>query len=360
MELLIPGLPDEIARECLVRVPYHCWGAVRSVCKLWRDEVESPDFHGLRRASGLACPVVALSQSEPVPVSGGPASKYAFTPSYRVALFEPDPGAWRTLPPVPGLPHGLPLFCQLAGAGRELVVVGGWNPETWVASDEVHVYDFIAGAWRRGARMPGPRRSFFACASDGRRTVFVAGGHDEDKNAMRSAMAYDVARDEWTLLPDMARDRDECKGMFRRGAFHVVGGYSTEMQGRFGKSSEAFDLAAWRWGPVEEDILEAGACPRTCVACTDGRVYRCRVGSVVVMEGKGWQPVAELPKDARVTPHMVAWRGKVLAMGSASHGVPHAAYILEEAAEGKGHRWERAVVPKEYSGQVQAGCSLEI
>ncbi|MQL76885.1 hypothetical protein Taro_009273 [Colocasia esculenta] len=197
------------------------------------------------------------------------------------------------LPTVLGLPYGLPFFFQLADAGRELVV-DRWNSETWVASDEVLVYDFIVKpAWHRGVRIPGPWRSFFACASDGCRTVFVARAHDNDKNAIRSAMAYDVARDDWTLLPDMARDRDEYKGMFRRGAFHVVGGYYREMQGRFRKSSEAFDLAAWRWGLVEEDILEAGACPRTCVACTDGRVYRCRVGSVVVMEGKGWQPVAE-------------------------------------------------------------------
>ncbi|CAA7403062.1 unnamed protein product [Spirodela intermedia] len=362
MEQLIPGLPDEIARECLIRLPYGWWHAARCVCKLWREEIESADFHRLRRTSGISQPVVALSQSEAVAVAGDPAKKCAFGPSYRVALLEPESGTWSTLPPVPGLPRGLPLFCQLAAAGRRLVVIGGWNPESWVATDEVHVYDFMAGSWRRGAPMPGPRRSFFACASDGRRMVFVAGGHDEDKNALRSAMAYDVERDEWLPLPDMARERDECKGVFRRGGFHVVGGYCTEMQGRFGKSSEAFDVAAWRWGPVEEDALEAAACPRTCVAWGDGRMYRCRVGNVAVMaEEKGaWRQVAELPKDARVMPHVVACRSRILVLGSVTHGGSHVGYILEEAAAGKCYQWTPVPVPEEYSGQVQAGCCLEM
>ncbi|XP_078432269.1 F-box/kelch-repeat protein At1g80440-like [Wolffia australiana] len=360
-ESLIPGLPDDVARECLARVPYGRWRAAGAVCRRWREEMAGPEFDRVRRAAGMARPVVAFSQSEPVAVLGrDPAKKCAFGPAHRVALLEPESGSWCALPAVPGLPLGLPLFCQLAAAGRRLVVVGGWDPESWLATDAVFVYDFLSGSWRRGRAMPGPRRSFFACASDGRRTVYVAGGHDEDKSALRSALAYDVEADEWARLPDMARERDEPKGLFRGGRFHVVGGYCTESQGRFGRSSEALDPAARRWGPVEEDALEPGACPRTCVAWGEGKMYRCRVGNVAVMEEaeKGtWRQVAELPREARVMPHVVACSGGVLVIGAPCHGGAHVGYVLDSRA---GYSWRPVPVPEEFSGQVQAACSLDM
>ncbi|MCI58652.1 F-box/kelch-repeat protein, partial [Trifolium medium] len=67
--------------------------------------------------------------------------------------------------------------------------------------------------------------------------IYVVGGHDEEKNALRSAFVYDVANNAWTQLPDMARERDECKAVFccsvsGSGTIRAVGGYCTEMQGR--------------------------------------------------------------------------------------------------------------------------------
>ncbi|XP_008809023.2 F-box/kelch-repeat protein At1g80440-like [Phoenix dactylifera] len=363
MQELIPGLPDEIARDCLLRVHYEAFRTVRSVCRLWKQELESPSFHRLRKSSGLSRPVVVLAQAEPPYSSGGPAQKYAAsaTPSYRLVLCSPTTATWDSLPPIPVLPHGLPLFCQIAAVGRELVVVGGWDPDTWAASDGVYVYNLESASWRRGARMPAPRRSFFACAAspDGDRRVFVAGGHDEEKNALKSAMAYDVERDAWDPLPDIARERDECKGVFLRGNYHVIGGYATEAQGLFGRSAEALDAASWNWGPVEEDVLEGSTCPRTCVAGGDGRLYVCRAaGQVAVREAAGgWRTVAEVPEDARVAPQLLAFDRELMVMGSACHGGAQACYMLD--LNGK-TTWRQVEVPPEYSGHVQASCCLEI
>lgn len=365
---LIPGLPDDIARQCLIRIPFHRFGPTRSVCKLWKQEIESPLFHRIRRLSDLTRPVIALSQAEPALSPFGPAHKYhaASTPSYRLAVFDLSTAAWQSLPAIPGLENGLPLFCQIAAAGRELVVVGGWDPETWAPSDGVYIYDFATATWREGARMPGPRRSFFACAaadSGAGRVVFVAGGHDEEKNALRSALAYDVAGDAWAPLPDMARERDECKGVFLRGRFHVIGGYATEHQGRFGKSAEAFEAATWRWGPAEEDALEAATCPRTGVAGPGGRMYMCRLGHVAVREGRAWRAMVEVPEDASVAPVLVTWQDRVVLMGSGSHGGAQQVYVLEEEEEeGEERRmtWQKVEVPADYSGHVQAACCVEI
>nr|CAD1843037.1 unnamed protein product [Ananas comosus var. bracteatus] len=314
-EDLIPGLPQEVARECLIRVPYDRLPAARSVCRGWRRELGSAAYHRLRKRAGSARPILALAQAEREPSSpslSGPAHKYGAAPlssAYGVSLFDPSAGSWAKLPPIPGVPRGLPLFCRLAAVGTQLVVLGGWDPDTWAPSDAVHVYDFLSGAWRRGAPIPGPRRSFFACAAAPlESTVYVAGGHDEEKNALRSALAYDAAADEWAPLPDMARERDEPRGVLLRGRFCVVGGYATEAQGRFGRSAEAFDPAARAWAPVDEHALDEPACPRTCAADVSGRMYMVRApgGHVAVREGDAWRVAAEVPEEARVVGAVVA------------------------------------------------------
>ncbi|MQM04070.1 hypothetical protein Taro_036867 [Colocasia esculenta] len=368
--LLIPGLPEEVARECIVRVHRHAFPAARSVCKLWRRELDSPAFHRLRRLVGLARPLIAVAQIERP--RGNNASKAI---RYCLAFYEPHSGEWSSPPPVPG--GRLPLFCQIAGAGRELVVVGGWEPATWIATDSVYIYDVATGEWRRGARMPGPRRSFFACATspDGR-TVYVAGGHDEEKNALRSALAYDVARDEWVRLPDMSVERDECGGVFRRGAFHVIGGYPTDVQGQFVKSSEAFDLASGRWAPTEEHTMgTTGMSPRGVIAGPGGRLFRCAEGHVEVLEreeaegeGPTWRKVAEIPDSGDgkqvVAPCLVCWPGdanKLTLIGSSRHGgSPPAGYTLELRAGGEVTWAKETAPPEEYAGHVQAACCLEI
>jgi anti-sigma factor RsiW len=114
---------------------------------------------------------------------------------------------------LPGPTKSLPLFCQVAavdgGQGRKrLLVVASWHPKTWVPMNSVYAYNFLMGAWRLGASMPGQCRSFFACATVGR-TVYVAGGHDEEKNTLSSALVYGLEADAWTEVPDMAEEHGE-------------------------------------------------------------------------------------------------------------------------------------------------------
>ncbi|KAK8455893.1 hypothetical protein SEVIR_4G238100v4 [Setaria viridis] len=211
--------------------------------------------------------------------------------------------------------------------------------------------------------MPGPRRSFFACAAVGG-AVYVAGGHDEEKNALRSALAYDPDADAWAWLPDMAAERDEPRGLCVAGRFLVVGGYPTQAQGRFVGSAEAFDPATSAWAPVQDGLIEDGACPRTCCAAPGAseRMYMLRDGHLVARDGlaASWLPVAQVPEDALTAATVSAIPdGRVVVIGAGCHGGDQTVYVLREEA-GKGASWARAPAPPEFSGHVQAACSLQI
>ncbi|XP_027342828.1 F-box/kelch-repeat protein At1g80440 [Abrus precatorius] len=358
---LISGLPEDVARDCLIRISYEQFPAVASVCKGWQTEIQLPEFRRQRRSTGHAQKILVTVQSkvDSEKCGGGLLVKATTNPVYRLSIFEPKTASWSELPTAPEFASGLPMFCQIAGVGYDLVVMGGWDPDSWKASNSVFIYNFMSAKWRRGADMPGGPRMFFACASDHDHTVYVAGGHDEEKNALRSAFAYDVERDVWVTLPDMARERDECKAVFRRGTLCVVGGYCTEMQGRFERSAEAFDVATWKWGPVEDEFLDDATCPRTCVDGGDaeeGRMYMCRGGDVVALHGNAWRTVAKVPAEIRNVACVGAWEGALLLIGSSGFGEPHVGFVLDL----KSGAWAKMLSPDDYTGHVLSGCFLEI
>ncbi|CAK9174638.1 unnamed protein product [Ilex paraguariensis] len=353
---IIPGLPDDVGLDCLIRVPYQHFSSITSVCRSWKVEIELPEFWRWRKAAGVCQQIIVMAQARVDPTNNHGLKKYSATPVYRLTLYEAKTGGWSELPPVPGLSDGLPMFCQLAALDLNLVVIGGWNPVTWEVSNAMFIYNFVSAKWRRGTDMPRGHRSFFACASDSHRMVFVAGGHDTQKNALRSTMAYDMTKDEWVQLPDMARERDECKGVFHHGKFHVIGGYPTEMQGCFERSAEAFDVATWQWKQVQEDFLETATCPMTCLDSGDGRLFMCRAGDVEVLQSPIWQVVAELPTEVHHTSYVTAWQDKLLVIGCPRFGEPHRAYLIGL----KDNNWTKVEALEEYSGHVQSCCWLEI
>ncbi|KAL6980978.1 hypothetical protein U1Q18_022614, partial [Sarracenia purpurea var. burkii] len=147
------------------------------------------------------------------PTRNSTAVKLSSAPLFhRIAICDPETGYRLELLV---FPNGLPNFYHLIGVGSELVVIGRCDQVSWHVSNSVFIFNFVSFTWRCGGDMPGGKRLFFGSASDSDRTVFVVGGHDEDKNALKSVISYVVAVDAWVPLLDMVRERDECKGIFR-------------------------------------------------------------------------------------------------------------------------------------------------
>lgn len=355
---LIPNLPDDVARECLLRASYKQFPIIASVCRGWNRELSLSQFLLQRKASRHSQELLILSQArlDPDKHSAGSDKSFA-TPEYLVAVLDSGSGLWTELPPIPGRSNGLPLFCRLVSVGPDLIVLGGLDPVTWQASDSVFVFSFLTSKWRVGATMPGVRISFFGCASDSDRTVLVAGGHDEEKCALTSAIMYDVAEDKWTFLPDMARERDECKAIFHAGRFHVIGGYATEEQGQFSKTTETFDMCTWHWGPLTEDFLDETVSPPICAAGGNGDLYACWRGDVMMFINDTWQKVGQIPADVYNVAYMVVRPGKLIVIGKgkafAGYDEATVGYICDLSSS----RWVKL---ETHVGHVQAGCFLEV
>ncbi|CAN6476361.1 unnamed protein product [Victoria cruziana] len=372
---IIPDLPDDVALDCLIRVPHSCLADMGGVSRRWREMVDCPDFYGERKLRGTVDGFACLVQQRAVPAAGTPAEaagagrKSAGSargpPVYGITLFDPRRGSWERLQHPDDHQGGLPLFCQCVTVAGKLIILGGWDCVTWEATRRVSIYDFRTRRWSKGKDMPGPARSFFAAAAaessissigggggGGRGgLVFVAGGHDESKNALRTGAVYDVGRDEWEELGEaMEEDRDECEGLMVGKEFWVVSGYGTEGQGRFRETAEAFDTETGRWRRVE-GAWAGGSCPRSsCLGVAGGNGGNTKV---VCVDAEGGNGAVRMGRCV-----VGVGGGRALVTGSANEGAPVACYLVDMGKQGGA--WKQVEMPAEFSGFVQSGCFVEI
>ena len=332
---LIPKLPSELGLECLTRLPHSAHRVALRVCSQWHCLLQSDAFYSHRKKTGHTRKVTCLVQArEDQPLQEKNNASVASV--YGISVFDPESMTWDRVDPVPDYPSGLPLFCQLASCDGKLVLMGGWDPASYEPLTAVFVYDFRTSEWRRGKDMP-EKRSFFAIGA-GVGRVYVAGGHDENKNALSTAWAYDPRSDEWAGLDPMGRERDECEGVVIGDEFWVVSGYSTERQGMFDGSAEVLDIGSGGWRE-ENGFWEEGQCPRSGVGVgKDGRLVNWR----------GWDP------GLRVGVCGVAVGSRVVLSGSDYEGAPHGFYLVDN------RKLTKINVPEGFSGFVQSGCCVEI
>ena len=89
--------------------------------------------------------------------------------------------------------------------------MGGWDPASYNLVTDVFVYDFMTRHWRHSNDMPS-KHSFFAIGAFSGR-VYIASGHDENKNTLESTWVYDLRKDEWAKLTRMSQEWDEFEGV---------------------------------------------------------------------------------------------------------------------------------------------------
>ncbi|KAL8456251.1 hypothetical protein ACS0TY_033642 [Phlomoides rotata] len=334
---LLPGLPEELALECLTRLHYSAHRLSSRVCKRWRDLLRSKDFYYHRKQTGFTYKAACLVQALPTQSD----SKHAGQPRYGISLFDPVTRGWDRVDPVPKYPNGLPMFCQVASTEGKIILMGGWDPSSWEPVRDVFVYEFTTQRWTQCADMPSIRSFFAIGAVEGK--IIVAGGHDESKNALNSSWIFDIKKNEWSELSRMSDERDECEGVVMGSELWVVSGYGTETQGAFNNSADVYDIGSGQWRRVEEAWV-ARRCPRSCVG-----VERGKSGNSLIC----W---TEVEAAVQVGACGVEIGESTLVTGSAYQGAPHGFYLCQ----GQKGKFTKISVPDESAGFVQSGCSVEI
>ncbi|KAG8090906.1 hypothetical protein GUJ93_ZPchr0011g28852 [Zizania palustris] len=357
---LIPGVPDDVAVDCLARVPHGSHREMRRVCRGWRSAASAPAFESARAEAGANEDLVFLLQFGNPAAGEGPkdGDAPANSPAYGVAVYNVTTGEWsrERAPPVP-------MFAQCAAVGSRLAVMGGWDPQTFEPVADVHVLDAATGVWHRGAPMRSAR-SFFACAAAGGK-IYVAGGHDKHKNALKTAEAYDAVADAWDPLPDMSEERDECDGMATVAGdrFLAVSGYRTARQGGFERDAEWFDPATRAWRRLDR----VRAPPSAAHVVVRGRVW-CIEGAAVMEwlgEHHGWREVGPFPPGLKAgTARAVCVGGgeRVVVTGAIDDadgngsGGRHAVWVFDV----KTKNWTVVRPPPEFAGFAFSIASVRV
>ncbi|KAL6285784.1 hypothetical protein ACE6H2_010174 [Prunus campanulata] len=118
--------------------------------------------------------------------------KYHTLPDYRLSLFERKTASWAELPMmISGILNGLSRFYQLVGVGSDLVVMGGWDPDTWEVSNSNSRLIFIISTTAPADSITTTRRRFtFAqnSISDFPSSIFVE--HSNERTILLHLRRY--------------------------------------------------------------------------------------------------------------------------------------------------------------------------
>ncbi|XP_010243345.1 PREDICTED: F-box/kelch-repeat protein SKIP6-like [Nelumbo nucifera] len=194
--ILIPSLPDDVALQCIARVPrfYHC--DLSLVCKSWRSILRSPIFFSTR--SQLNCTQCFLFIN--VRIHGSSFKWFVLGQNPRNAR---NP---RNLSPV------LPIPSQAIGSafaviGPKIFVIGGSIND--IPSTNVWIFDSRFNKWEAGPKMRVGRE--FAATGVVNGKIYVLGGCVVDSWARSTnwAEVFDPVTGSWTPVPSPVDVREK-------------------------------------------------------------------------------------------------------------------------------------------------------
>ena len=197
MGLLFPRLPDEIGRECLVRVELNSHHNLRSVCKSWNAALKSPSFYERRKVLKISEQRICFIKEFLDEFEG-------------VAVYDPEMNSYKSLPPLP-----IEFDCDFRShfVKQKLVLIPD-NLDLEPTENHVWLYDFVGLKWKQGAKMTRWMNRFASATDEHGGLIYVAGGYMFG-DPISSASVYNVEEDKWEDLPDM----NSYMGFFPQGVF---------------------------------------------------------------------------------------------------------------------------------------------
>ncbi|CAK9162321.1 unnamed protein product [Ilex paraguariensis] len=191
-EPLIPGLPDDIAFNCLLRLPVESHGACRAVCKRWCSLLGSKErFFTRRREFGFNDPYLFV---------------FAFhkcTGKIQWKVLDLIHFSWHSIPAMPCkdkvCPHG--FRCVSIPHEGVLFVCGGVISDVDCPLNLVLKYEVQKNRWSVMKKMMTARSFFASGVIDG--MIYVAGGNSTDHFELNSAEVLDPDHGFWRPIASM-------------------------------------------------------------------------------------------------------------------------------------------------------------
>ncbi|CAN1170094.1 F-box/kelch-repeat protein At1g55270 [Linum perenne] len=247
---LLPGLPDDLAIACLIRVPRaeHC--KLRLVCKRWFRLLYGNFFYSLRKNLGIAEEWIYVIKRD----RDGKISWHSFDPSYQL---------WHPLPAVPKEYSEALGFGSAVLSGCNLYLFGGKDPLKG-SMRRVIFYSARTNKWHRAPDMLRRRHFFGSCVINN--CLYVAGGENEGVHRpLRSAEVYDPNKNRWSLISDMSTAMVPFIGVVYQGKWYLKGlGIHRQVL------SEVYHPGTDSWYPVYNGMVAGWRNPS---ASLNGNLY---------------------------------------------------------------------------------------
>lgn len=205
---LVPGLPDDLAVACLVRVPRAEHRKLRLVCKRWQRLLAGNYFYSLRKSLGIAEEWIYIIKRD----RDGQISWDAFDPMNQL---------WHPLPPIPKESCEAIGFGCAVLSGCHLYLFGGKDPHKG-SMRRVIYYSARTNKWHRAPDMLRRRQFFGSCVINN--CLYIAGGESEGVHrSLRSAEVYDPNKNRWSFISEMSTAMVPFIGVVYEGKWYLKG-----------------------------------------------------------------------------------------------------------------------------------------
>ncbi|XAR72475.1 hypothetical protein NMG60_11019120 [Bertholletia excelsa] len=213
-EPLIPGLPDDIALNCLLRLPVQSHAACKAVCKRWYPLLSSKGrFFTWRKELGFSDPWLFVF------------SFHKCTGKIQWKVLDLTHFSWHTIPAMPCkdkvCPHG--FRCVSIPREGTLFVCGGMVSDVDCPLNLVLKYEMQKNRWTVMKKMNTARSFFASGVIDG--MIYVAGGNSTDLFELNSAEVLDPARGTWNPIASMGTNMASYDAAVLNGKLLVTEGW---------------------------------------------------------------------------------------------------------------------------------------
>ncbi|KAK4767549.1 hypothetical protein SAY86_015299 [Trapa natans] len=213
-EPLIPGLPDDVALNCLLRLPVQSHVSCRAVCKRWHLLLGNKErFFNRRKEFGFKDPWLFV---------------FAFhkcTGKIQWQVLDLIHFSWHTIPSMPCkdkvCPHG--FRCVSIPQEGTLFVCGGMVSDVDCPLDLVLKYEMQRNRWTVVNKMITPRSFFASGVIDG--MVYVAGGNSSNLLELDSAEVLDPEKGQWIPIASMGTNMASYDAAVLNGKLLVTEGW---------------------------------------------------------------------------------------------------------------------------------------